>query len=84
VIADELTLNAFTQISPPPEVVELCGAVKLDFVVLDTKHTSVGWDRLPAMCLAALCCGTFPLLRLGTAQQAPITRALDAGSRNMD
>ena len=51
-IADELTLGTFIQIGGP-EVVEICGAVELDFVILDTEHTSVGWERLSAMCLAA-------------------------------
>ena len=81
-IADELTLGTFIQVGGP-EVVEICGAVGLDFVILDTEHTPVGWERLSAMCLSALYAGTFPLLRVGTVQQALVTRALDAGARGV-
>lgn len=81
-IADELTVGTFIQVGGP-EVVEICGAVGLDFVILDTEHTPVGWERLSAMCLSALYSGTFPLLRIGTTQQALVTRALDAGARGV-
>ena len=81
-VADELTLGTFIQVGGP-EVVEICGAVGLDFVILDTEHTPVGWERLSAMCLAALYSGTFPLLRVGTIQQSLATRALDAGARGI-
>lgn len=81
-IADELTLGTFIQVGGP-EVVEICGAVGLDFVILDTEHTPVGWERLSAMCLAGLYSGTFPIIRVGTTQQALVTRALDAGARGV-
>ena len=76
--AHELTLGTFIQVGGP-EVVEICGAVDLDFVILDTEHTPVGWERLGAMCVSALYAGTFPLLRVGAVEQALVTRALDAG-----
>jgi 2-dehydro-3-deoxyglucarate aldolase/4-hydroxy-2-oxoheptanedioate aldolase len=81
-LADELTLGTFIQVGGP-EVVEICGAVGLDFVILDTEHTPVGWERLSAMCLAGLYAGTFPIIRVGTTQQALVTRALDAGARGV-
>lgn len=81
-VADELTLGTFIQVGGP-EVVEICGAVGLDFVILDTEHTPVGWERLSAMCLAGLYAGTFPIIRVGTTQQALVTRALDAGARGV-
>lgn len=79
---NELTLGTFIQVGGP-EVVEICGAVDLDFVILDTEHTPVGWERLSAMCVSALYAGTFPLLRVGAVEQALVTRALDAGARGI-
>ena len=79
---NQLTRGTFIQVGGP-EMVEICGAVELDFVILDTEHTPVGWERLSAMCLAALYSGTFPLIRVGTIQQALVTRALDAGARGV-
>ena len=73
---DLLTCGTFIQVGGP-EVVEICGAVGLDFVILDTEHTPVGWERLSAMCLGALYSGAFPLIRVGTIQQGLVTRALD-------
>jgi 2-keto-3-deoxy-L-rhamnonate aldolase RhmA len=35
------------------------------------------------MCVSALYAGTFPMLRIGTTQQALVTRALDAGARGV-
>ena len=80
--ANELTLGTFIQVGGP-EVVEVCGAVGLDFVILDTEHTPVGWERLSAMCVSALYAGTFPLLRVGAVEQALVTRALDTGARGV-
>ncbi len=79
---DQLTCGTFIQVGGP-EIVEICGAVGLDFVILDTEHTPVGWERLSAMCLGALYSGTFPLIRVGTIQQGLVTRALDAGARGV-
>lgn len=80
--ADQLTCGSFIQIGGP-EIVEICGAVELDFVILDTEHSPVGWERLSAMCLGALYSGTFPMIRVGTIQQGLVTRALDAGARGV-
>lgn len=78
----QVTLGTFIQVGGP-EVVEICGAVELDFVILDTEHTPVGWERLSAMCVSALYSGTFPLLRIGATEQALVTRALDTGARGV-
>jgi 2-dehydro-3-deoxyglucarate aldolase/4-hydroxy-2-oxoheptanedioate aldolase len=80
--ASQLTLGTFVQVGGP-EVVEICGAVDLDFVILDTEHTPVGWERLSAMCVSAMYAGTFPLLRIGSTEQALVTRALDTGARGV-
>lgn len=64
-------------------VVEICGAVGLDFVILDTEHTPVGWEQLASMCLSALHSGTFPILRVSTTRRDLATRALDAGARGV-
>lgn len=66
-----------------PEVVEICGAVNLDFVILDTEHTATGWEKLSSMCLSALYSGVFPLVRLGSTSRDLVTRALDIGARGV-
>ena len=66
-----------------PEVVEICGAVNLDFVILDTEHTATGWEKLSSMCLSALYTGVFPLVRLGSTSRDLVTRALDIGARGV-
>ena len=38
--SDQLTRGTFIQVGGP-EVVEICGAVDLDFVILDTEHKRV-------------------------------------------
>ena len=82
-IADELTLGTFIQVGGP-EVVEICGAVGLDFVILDTEHTPVGWERLSAMCLSALYSGHVPAApHRHDATGARDARALDAGARGV-
>jgi 2-keto-3-deoxy-L-rhamnonate aldolase RhmA len=66
-----------------PEVVEICGAINLDFVILDTEHTSTGWEKLSSMCLSALYADIFPLVRLGSTSRDLVTRALDIGARGV-
>jgi len=66
-----------------PEAVEICGAVGLDFVILDTEHTSTGWEKLSSMCLSALYADTFPLVRFGSTSRDLVTRALDIGARGV-
>ncbi len=66
-----------------PEAVEICGAVGLDFVILDTEHTSTGWEKLSSMCLSALYADTFALVRLGSTSRDLVTRALDIGARGV-
>lgn len=66
-----------------PPVVEICGAAGLDFVILDTEHTPVGWETLAAMTASALLFGTFPIIRVGTTRQDLVTRALDTGARGV-
>lgn len=66
-----------------PEVVEICGAVGLDFVLIDTEHTPVGWERISAMCLAGLYSGVFPIIRVHSIDRSLATRALDAGARGV-
>lgn len=65
------------------EVVEICGAVGLDFVILDTEHTPVGWESLSAMCGSALLSGAFPILRVSSTRRELASRALDAGARGV-
>lgn len=65
------------------EVVEICGAVGLDYVLIDTEHTPVGWERISAMCLAGLYSGAFPIVRVHSIDRSLATRALDAGARGV-
>lgn len=66
-----------------PATVEICGAAGLDFVILDTEHTPVGWETLAAMTTSALLFATFPIIRVGTTRQDLVTRALDTGARGV-
>lgn len=80
--AGEVVRGTFITVGGP-EAVEICGAVGLDFVLLDTEHTPVGWERLSTMCLAGLYSGTFPIIRVHTVERSLATRALDAGARGV-
>jgi 2-keto-3-deoxy-L-rhamnonate aldolase RhmA len=64
-----------------PEVAEICGLSGCDFVIIDTEHTPIGWERIAATNLAALHAGTCPIIRVGTTQRDAATRALDSGAR---
>ena len=78
----QVVRGSFTMVGGP-EVVEICGAVGLDFVFIDTEHTPVGWERISAMCLAGLYSGTFPIVRVHSIDRSLATRALDAGARGV-
>jgi len=64
-----------------PEVAEICGLSGCDFVIIDTEHSPIGWERIAATNLAALHAGTCPIIRVGSTQRAVATRALDSGAR---
>ena len=78
----QVVRGTFTMVGGP-EVVEICGAVGLDFVLIDTEHTPVGWERISAMCLAGLYSGAFPIVRVHSIDRSLATRALDAGARGV-
>lgn len=65
------------------ELVEICGLGGFDYVIIDTEHTPVGWERISSMCLSAMYSGTFPIVRIGSIQRDLVTRALDAGARGV-
>ena len=60
--------------------VEMAGAANLDFVVLDTEHGSLGFDRVVDMLRAADGVGITPLVRVPDHTPHHILRALDAGA----
>lgn len=76
----QIVVGAFLTISGP-EVAEICGLAGCDFVIIDTEHTPIGWERIAATSLSALHSGTCPIIRVGTTQRDVATRALDSGAR---
>lgn len=78
----EVAVGAFMTISGP-EVVEICGLAGCDFVIIDTEHTPIGWERISAMVLAGLLTGTCPIIRVASTSREVATRALDTGARGI-
>lgn len=78
----EVVVGAFMTISGP-EVVEICGLAGCDFVIIDTEHTPVGWERISSMVLAGLLTDTCPIIRVASTRRDVATRALDTGARGI-
>jgi 4-hydroxy-2-oxoheptanedioate aldolase len=65
---------------PTVEAVEICAHAGCEFLILDTEHTPVGWEKTSAMILAAEAAGATSVVRLPTWGREQITRALDSGT----
>jgi len=75
----ELPLGVIIQTGNPDNV-EMAGANDLDFVVLDTEHGSLAFDRVVEMLRAADGVGITPLVRVPDQTPQHILQALDAGA----
>ena len=65
------------------EVAEISAHAGCDFLIIDTEHSPVGWERVQAMLTAAEAAGTVPLIRLQNWSRDLITRGLDAGAHGI-
>ncbi len=65
------------------EIVEICAHAGCEFVIIDTEHSPVGWERTQAMILAAEAAGTVPILRVSNWSRDLVTRGLDSGAHGI-
>ena len=65
------------------EIVEVSAHAGCDFVIIDTEHSPVGWERIQTMIIAAEAAGTVPILRVSNWSRDLITRGLDAGAHGI-
>lgn len=65
---------------PAPMMVELCGLVGFDFVVLDAEHGIADLETVENMIRAADATGIVPIVRIAVNQQQVILRYMDAGA----
>ena len=63
-----------------PVAAELMGKAGYDWVILDTQHGGIGWDRLLPVLQALDLGGTRALVRVGWTDPMQIMRALDLGA----
>lgn len=77
--AGKTVTGAFVMM-PTIQAVEICAHSGCQFLILDTEHTPVDWERTAAMILAAEAAGATSIVRLPTWGRERITRALDAGA----
>jgi 2-keto-3-deoxy-L-rhamnonate aldolase RhmA len=77
--AGETVVGSFVRM-PAIEAVEICAHAGCQFLIIDTEHTPVDWERTAAMVLAAEAAGTTSIVRLPTWGRERITKALDAGA----
>jgi 4-hydroxy-2-oxoheptanedioate aldolase len=65
---------------PAPMMVELCGLVGFDFVVLDAEHAIADLETIENMIRAADATGIVPIVRIAVNQPQIILRYMDAGA----
>jgi 2-keto-3-deoxy-L-rhamnonate aldolase RhmA len=78
----ETVVGSFIRV-PSPEIAEMCGHAFCDFVIVDTEHTPVGWERVASIITAAENVGTSPILRVSNSSRDLVSRGLDAGAHGI-
>jgi len=68
---------------PAPLLVEMLGYAGYDFVILDMEHVSVNPETLENAVRAAECAGVTPLVRVPSAAEDMILKALDCGAQGI-
>ena len=68
---------------PTPEVAEICAHAGCDFVIVDSEHTPVGWEKIASIIVSAENAGTTPILRVSNSSRDLISRGLDAGAHGI-
>jgi len=66
-----------------PDVVEIAGHAGLNFVVIDTEHTSFGIETSDCLLRAAECVGLAALIRVSHKDPTLVMKALDAGAQGI-
>lgn len=66
-----------------PEVVELFAHAGMDYVVIDTQHSSPDWQTLAHMIRAADAGGTHPIVRVHTHEPSFLLKVLDMGAEGI-
>lgn len=77
--AGQASIGCFVGI-PSPEVVEICGFVGFDWVMIDAEHGPMTTESAYHMVLAAEASRTTPLIRVPENNQSLILRHLDIGA----
>ena len=73
-------LGTWSQIGAP-EVIDILGAARFHFTILDTEHGSFGMDSIENLVRACDAADIVPIVRVPAFEQSQITRALDAGAQ---
>jgi len=76
------TIGAFIRTSSI-EIVEISAHAGCEFLIIDTEHSPVGWERVQAMIIAAEAAGAVPILRVPNWTRDLISRGLDAGAHGI-
>ncbi len=78
----EQVVGTFIRV-PAPELAQVSAHAGCDFVIVDTEHTPVGWERIASVIVAAENAGTVALLRVSNPGRDLISRGLDAGAHGI-
>ena len=65
---------------PTPEMVEIAGYAKFDFVIIDEEHTEFSSETSIGLVRAAEAAGIIPLLRVPEVSETYLKKALDTGA----
>lgn len=64
-------------------MVEVCGWLRMDFVIIDCEHGPMDYETAEHMIRAAEVSGTTPIVRIGLNAQQHIQRYLEAGAQGV-
>lgn len=75
----EAVLGVFVAV-PSPDVVEMCGCMGFDFVLLDAEHGPMSVETAAHLMRAAECAGIVPIVNVASNSPQSIARYLDIGA----
>jgi len=65
---------------PSPDLMEIAGLARFDFVVIDLEHGALSFGDVPSLVNAALANGVRPVVRVDAVSSPMIGKALDVGA----
>ena len=68
---------------PILNVIDVLGTTKLDFVIIDMEHGSVGYEKIEGMVRAAYSKSITPIVRLSNSSENEILRCLETGVQSI-